>query len=124
MVIERFFHVHPNYGTLFPWTFVVVFLSTHLKTVLRHICSKLHIMFNSIYFIIHSGQLIFHLVLLTAQFRYCFTFVFIVYLFLYLCIAPRNRLPRQMAFYKFIIIILLLLSHERKTLKTHALLFA
>ena len=66
MVIELFLHVHLNYGILFPWTFVVVFLSMHLKTVLRHICSKLHIMFNCIYFIIHSGQLIFYLVLLTA----------------------------------------------------------
>ena len=58
-----------------------------------------------IYFIIHSGQLIFHLVLLTAWFRCCFMFVFTVYLSLYLCIALRNRLPRQMVLYKFIIII-------------------
>ena len=46
-------------------------------SILRHISSKLHIMFNCIDYIIHSGQMIFHLVfdhcLIQVLFHACFS---------------------------------------------------
>ena len=46
-------------------------------------------------------------------------FVFIVYCFLYLCIAPRNRLPRQMALYKFFIIIIIIIKFKIESMKLY-----
>ena len=43
--------------------------------------------------------------LIQVLFHVCFHCL----LFLYLCIAPRNRLPRQMALYKFFIIIIIII---------------